>query len=64
MATAVLANFLAESTETSGEDAKPQAPLTMTRTPIPKFVSSDCVSGFASRSAKRPVRVRSIRTST
>ena len=64
MATAVSANFLAVSTEISGDEAKPQAPLTMTRTPKPAIASSLCVSGFASRNESKPVRVRSIRTST
>ena len=62
-ATAVAASFCADSTLTSGDEAKPHAPLTITRTPIPKFVSSDWVSGFASRRESKPVRVRSIRTS-
>ena len=64
MATAVIASCCATFTEISGLDAKPQAPLTMTRTPTPASVSSLCVSGLASRRASKPVRVRSIRTST
>ena len=55
---------MAVATEISGDDAKPHAPSTITRTPRPARVSSLCVSGFASRSESRPVRVRSMRTST
>ena len=64
MATAVAANSFAFATEIDGEDAKPHAPLTITRTPSPTTESSLCDSGFASRSCSNPVRVFSIRTST
>ncbi len=55
---------MATSTEISGDEAKPHAPLTITRTPKPALVSSLCVSGRASRKESKPFRVRSIRTST
>ncbi|CAB4707614.1 unannotated protein [freshwater metagenome] len=49
IATAVSASCFATSGEISGDEANPHVPSTMTRTPTPVTVSSDCVSERESR---------------